>query len=601
MRQTESQGVLIFVDQFEELFSVVTKQYRGIFIEMLLSATMMPPVRIIATMRSDFYHRCVDIPELAVILENGQFPLAAPQNTLLEMITRPAERAGLEFEEGLPGRILQDTGNEPGSLALMAYTLDELYHQCQERKHLTHDAYDALGGVQGAIGKRAEKAILHLSEHEQAALNSVFRKLVEIGEQGTITRHRASLNSVTETAPQRRLVDFLTEARLLVQSRSEQNRVVVEVAHEALFRSWPRLVEWLQTTQDDFFLLKQVKQAAEEWEKQQFSPAYLWSHERLTPVYDMADRLQPTLTVVEQSFIRSEFDRLIDELNVPSTTHSRRAIIGDRLAEIGDHRAGVGLINGLPDIEWYMVDEGEITLKKLNLSTAKYKSLHIKRFFISKYPVTVAQYKAFLSDKDGFYSSDWKQILTNWEQIRPTKSKLGDQELNAPNDLLQHLQIAENRPITGIRWTEANVFCLWLTRKVQLGELSVPNVTADWVIRLPMEQEWYQAALGKNPDDDTTFVPSNDGWNPDSANTHLSGLGRTTAVGMYPHGASPFGVLDMAGNIWEWTINRSFWLRKQSYNSGSWNSVGGSANSPTFDGFSMDFMGFRVAFAATVY
>ena len=103
------------------------------------------------------------------------------------------------------------------------------------------------------------------------------------------------------------------------------------------------------------------------------------------------ERLQPTLSAIEQEFIRPEAERLLEEIDNPATTHQRRAIIGDRLAEIGDPRPGVGLnSDGLPEFVWLPVPGGEITLED-NAGT-----FTVQPFAISKYPVTWAQYRSFL-------------------------------------------------------------------------------------------------------------------------------------------------------------------------------------------------------------
>jgi len=106
--------LVIFVDQFEELFTSVRERERNAFVKLLSYPN--PSIRWVITVRSDFYHRCVDAPELARLLEKGTFPLSVPTDTLLDMITRPADRALIEFEEGLTWRILEDTGREPIAL-----------------------------------------------------------------------------------------------------------------------------------------------------------------------------------------------------------------------------------------------------------------------------------------------------------------------------------------------------------------------------------------------------------------------------------------------------------------------------------------------------
>jgi hypothetical protein len=116
--------LLFFIDQFEELFTLTEPEHQRRFIAMLEKAARAPRLRIVFTLRADFYHRCVDYPRLAELLRAGSFPLAPPDlPALMEMITGPAAVAGLSFEDALPGRILRDTGSESGALALMAFAL----------------------------------------------------------------------------------------------------------------------------------------------------------------------------------------------------------------------------------------------------------------------------------------------------------------------------------------------------------------------------------------------------------------------------------------------------------------------------------------------
>ena len=268
--QPEWVKVLLFIDQFEELFTRVREDcQRGAFIAMLVEIAQAKQVQTVVTLRADFYARCVEHEALAPLLRTGSFPLAAPgERALYEMIMRPVERAGLRWEEDdLPERILQDTGQEPGALPLMAYTLDELYQDCCQGDSgvLSTTAYEELGGVRGAIGKRAEKVFKALDEEAQQALPRIFRELVDVDERGTFTRKRALLGHVTDTEAKARLVNVLTQARLLVQSRGEEDQPVVEVAHEALFQHWKRLEDWLDEAREDIIILKNVSEDTTAW------------------------------------------------------------------------------------------------------------------------------------------------------------------------------------------------------------------------------------------------------------------------------------------------------------------------------------------------
>ena len=237
----EASEMLIFIDQFEELFTLVRADLRAPFIDMLGSICNAKHTRVLATMRSDFYHHCLARPQLAGIMETGQFPLSTPKlGALYDMITKPAVLAGLSIEKGLVQRILDDTGSEPGTLALLAYTLDELYQACMATRHLTFAKYELLGGVQGAIGKRAESAYAALNEITKQQLPDAFRELVEVDERGVATRRRVALDCFPVDGNARKLVDAFINARLLT-SDGDGSEAVVEVAHEALFRNWRRL------------------------------------------------------------------------------------------------------------------------------------------------------------------------------------------------------------------------------------------------------------------------------------------------------------------------------------------------------------------------
>jgi hypothetical protein len=511
--------LLLFMDQFEELFTTVNPSYRDGFVALLETAAKMDRLRTIATLRADFTHRCIEQPALARLFNEGTFMLAAPERSALyEMITRPAAVARLVYEDDLAWRILDDTGTDPGALALLAYTLDELYQVCCRNGRLSHVDYEKLGGVRGSIGTRAENIFAELDPEVQTVLPYVLRELVEVDERGTATRQRAPLARFENNTPAWTLLERFTDARLLT-TNDHSGMATIEVSHEALFRSWPRLAGWIETAQDDLRLLRQVRLAAEEWEDLKRNEAYRWPHERLTLVYAMLDRLQQALDETTRDFIRPECDRLIEEINDPAPPHFRRAAIGDRLNEIGDTRPGVGLQpDGLPDIVWCDVPGGKMTLED-NAGT-----FIVAPVQIAKYPVTYAQYRVFLDAPDGYCNADW------WGGLAAREDEPGQQ--NRPNP---------NHPAENVSWYDAAAFCRWLSAK--FGE----------EIRLPTEWEWQQAATGGNP---AKEYPWESNWdNGTRCNTYESGLSRTIAVGMYPRVAAHVGALDMSGNVFEWCLN----------------------------------------------
>ncbi len=530
--------LLLFVDQFEELFTVVSPAYQANFVNLLARAITVDRVRTILTMRADFYYRCLELPVLRERFENDQwekshFPLMAPGiGELYEMITRPAERAGLRFEEDLPGRILDDTGTEPGALALMAFALAELYEAKTADRQLTDAAYESFGGVHGAIGKRADDTFNALESAVQNKLGDVYRELVEVDEHGVATRRRALLKRVTSSTEAETLVNALANARLLVTGRGEGDEPIVEVAHEALFRSWPLLNKWIQAYADDLRLRRQIQQMAAYWKEHGCDDRHRWPDDRAVEAANMVHRLglQPGDLADEVRAFLGPLDRerMIEELDDPATSHMQRAIIGVRLSLLDDPRSGVGLReDGLPDIAWCEVPRGKITLEQ------GAGTFTVDSFYIARYPVTYVQYRTFLEAEDGFPNPEWWKDL--WFQV---------------NERGKQFNWRDNHPAENLCWLEAVAFSQWLNAKLQ-GDIR-DRFGKGYVIRLPTEWEWQQAATGGNPENEYPWGPE---WDGSRANTYESELSRSTAVGMYPQGESPVEALDMAGNVWEWCLN----------------------------------------------
>ncbi len=536
---------LLFIDQFEELLTRVDSKYQSAFIGLLSKAARMDRIKMIVTIRADFYHRWLEHPLLRERLareqlERGHFPLLAPgTRQLYDMITRPAERAGLTFECDLPERILDDTGTDVGALPLMAFALEQLYKAKTTNGHLTHAAYETFDGVHGAIGKRADEAFEALTPEVRAQLGNVFLGLLEVDEQGVATRRRAPLNEVARSQTEKALVRELTNARLLVtdETENEAHEPMVEVAHEALFRSWPRLAEWIQTTADDHRLRRQITQLAQYWESHERRDEHRWPDGRVVEVVDMLGHLgldASKFSKLEQDFLGPlDRDHMLAELEHPDTSHERRAIIGVRLSLLGDSRPGVGLRkDDLPDIVWCEVPGGKIALEieeegssflKRWLGRSRNYTFKVDPFYIAKYPITWIQYRAFVEADDGFYNPAWWQGL--WFQV----DKPGRQ-----------FNRRDNHPAENLCWLEAVAYCRWLSEK--LG----------FEVRLPTEWEWQQSATGG---DGTKEYPWGREWDSDLPNTYESELNRSTAVGLYPEGASPVGALDMCGNVFEWCLN----------------------------------------------
>jgi HEAT repeat protein len=247
-------GLVLFVDQLEELLTVVSEEHRSRFVKLLATVSNNPAVRVLVTLRSDFLAHFAADRDLAPLLQGGTFVLAPPVPTaLLDMVRGPAERAGLELENGLADQLLMDAGNDPGALPLVAFCLEELYREAEAENRLTLDNYNALGGLRGAIARRSAALLDELRETEGVPLDTMlpqlFVSLVHVDAAGTATRRRAPRNDITRSQPLSRLVDTLIRGRLLI-AEGDGAQALLAVAHEALILEWPALRDWVHRNRE---------------------------------------------------------------------------------------------------------------------------------------------------------------------------------------------------------------------------------------------------------------------------------------------------------------------------------------------------------------
>jgi tetratricopeptide (TPR) repeat protein len=293
---------LIFIDQLEELFTVVHERYQRPFAALIDSIARHDRVQLVTTLRADFLSRTAEMPELAGWLQKGYYLLIAPVWDALESIIRgPARRSGVQLEDALVARILADTGQEPGRLPLLAYALEQQYCAQKAGQRLTLAGYDSLGGLRGAIGRRAEESFATLEEHAQAALPLLFGELVALDASGTITRRRAIREHIVDKGS-RDLAEALIGCRLLSADQSA-GKEILEVAHEAIFEGWPRLRSWLDQNREFLLWRERLRFFRSEWERTGRNEAALLHGPLLDEAMRWLNKCEAELTASEKEFI----------------------------------------------------------------------------------------------------------------------------------------------------------------------------------------------------------------------------------------------------------------------------------------------------------
>jgi hypothetical protein len=307
---SESSGtdrLLVIVDQFEELFTLTPPADRGRFVKTLLDCTESAPMAIALTLRADFYGRAIGLSrDLSDSIQQGLVNVGPmTREELRRAVENPAREAGLEFESGLVDRMLDHVEHQPGNLPLLEFALTELWERRSGRL-LSHRGYDDSGGIEGAIGKRAEEQFSRLAPAEQATASRVFTRLVRVAsatEEGTDTRQRISVSNFDARAHS--VIQSFVTARLLVVSRDPiSNDETVEIAHEALIRRWPRLREAL--TDDREFLLwrQRIGLTVNEWQHSGRDAGFLLRGALLAEARRLIRQRVADLNDLEREFVR---------------------------------------------------------------------------------------------------------------------------------------------------------------------------------------------------------------------------------------------------------------------------------------------------------
>ncbi|MFB0620265.1 hypothetical protein [Streptomyces sp. AGS-58] len=303
----------LIVDQFEELYTLChDPAERPEFIDRLLTATDPGSrLRVVIAVRADFLGRCAEHSQLTAALQDGTV-LAGPmsRDELREAIVRPAQAAGLIVERGLTTRILNEVEGEPGALPLMSHVLRETWRRRRGRA-LTEEAYEAAGGVHGAIAQTAEDVYAGLSAELAQLARLVLLRLIAPGEGAQDTRRpvdRSELDFVpgptsaahapVAAADVSLVLDRLARARLITLDQD-----TVDLAHEALITAWPRLSGWIDEKREQLRVHRRLTEAARTWDELGRDPGALYRGTRLAAAREQLSGA--SLTPLERAFLNA--------------------------------------------------------------------------------------------------------------------------------------------------------------------------------------------------------------------------------------------------------------------------------------------------------
>jgi WD40 repeat protein len=353
--------LVLVVDQFEEVFTLCTDHAERVrFIDQLLTAATIDRsgCRVVLSVRADFYGDCVGHPALSHALRDGQVTVE-PMTTdeLRQAVVRPAARVDCVVETALVARIVGDAGGQSGVLPLVSHVLMETWRR-RRGTTLTLKGYEAAGGIEHAVAHTAEAAFTALSSERRRTAQQVLLRLCALGEGIEDTKRRAGRDELDQLGGDvRSVLEHLAAARLIVLGEDS-----VEIAHEALIRSWPRLRGWLAEDREGLRVHRDLTDAAAAWRTLGEDSGALYRGVRLALARSWAEHHDWALSQTERDFLTAS---VADSARTEAAERRRSSLL----------RVLVALLSVLLLIAagttWYAVRAAQVTAEQRNSALAQ--------------------------------------------------------------------------------------------------------------------------------------------------------------------------------------------------------------------------------------
>lgn len=326
-KYSNQETYLIFIDQFEEVFTLCESEDERLKFFQLIAEEIKAPEKkskLVLAIRGDFLERCSNYPDIVNLINQVPPVMYVVEPMSLEelekVIEQPAQLHGVKFEQGLVSQMALDVIGQRGALPLLQYALQELWRVCIEEPKspepiLTKQGYEQIGGVKGALNNRANLIYQSFSPDDQKLVKELFIKLVKLGEGEETTRQRMSwerLRVISDSPEQlQRVIEILagSEQRLIITDQK-----TVEVAHEALISEWKLLKNWIEKDRESLRINQRFETAFQEWQDSfKKSDEALLMGARLLEVQEWIEKTQPKLTLDEKAFFQNSLEQYLRE------------------------------------------------------------------------------------------------------------------------------------------------------------------------------------------------------------------------------------------------------------------------------------------------
>ncbi len=426
----DGRSVVLSVDQGEQLATLCAGSERIAFVDLLVEALAgTAPLRVVLALRSEYLTEAIE----GTALEGRAAPtvtvgrLLAPR--LTDVIERPAQRAGIEFEAGLVERMVEETksgaasGGDP--LPLLAFTLRQLYDARREPKRITHADYDRVGGVVGALKAEADRIYAQLGQRgKQGAVVPTLLQLVHVEAERDPAGRGVSRARFDAAAWE--VVQAFVEARLLT---TEGEGATVHVAHEALLREWPVLNRAIEASRDDLVARSRLERDAREWQLAGRDSSYLVG----------GQRLEVALRARDARWLDAP-DPLLSDFVAASRRHAARQAWRSRVLVA---LIAVAVAAALAAGAWYVADRARESSRKEAARAAfvRFPAGGLPAFALDEHEVTYAQYRLC---------------------VREGRCRRPEEPVGAP----RFDTAPETQPAVAVVAAQATRFCAWIGRRL---------------------------------------------------------------------------------------------------------------------------------------
>ena len=566
LHQPKPPAFLLYIDQGEELYIRAEERQRHRFSEIVARGLGDPRLRVMLSMRADFFgdlmkdealyavHRLIKVP-----------PLREAQ--LREVVSRPAQLLSARFEtEGLADiitrRTAEDAVEDVGALPLLSYTLDDMWKHMIERGdgilRLPAQSFE-LGNV---LVDRADTFLASHPNAEDQLRRISTLKLATVREGEEPTRRRAFRSEFTDE--EWRLVTELADHpnRLLVTATPEGSEAYAEVAHEAIFRRWGKLRDWIAAEREFLAWKTGLEAARRAWQGTSDSSKddALLMGVALAQAQSWLGKRREDLPVVDRNFIDQSTKR---ESKVRARARRAQALIYVLL--VGIILGLIGLINRAyieEQVNWYWTMRPYMVaqVRPYVLSPAAERALKPGQAFREcakdcpemvvvpagefmmgspptekghmpdespQHRVTIA--RPFAVSKYDVTFNDWDVCVSVGGC--PREGRAGDVDWGR-----------DTRPVIYVSWDDAQQYVAWLSQMTGKPYRLLSDAEFEYAARAGTQTAYpWGGDIGKN---NANCVGCGSQW------TGSAGTWQTAPVGSFA--ANGFGLHDMVGNVWKW-------------------------------------------------